>query len=65
MICSVEKQVTQVGSRFIATIKYDNIVCQNPSDSLFRCPYQALFELTDGLIEYLDTKDDCFGFDEQ
>jgi hypothetical protein len=53
MICFVEKQVTKIGTRFIATIFYNNIVCQNPDDSVFRCPYQALFELTQGLIDFL------------
>lgn len=57
MIITAKKEVLQIGSRFLAEIKYENMTFRNDQNALFRCPYRAIATLTQLMIKYLDRED--------
>lgn len=61
---NVQKQVTGIGTRFVATVDESDpygrpMTYVTPEDKLFRCPYEAINHILIGILEYYDYCEKC------
>ena len=60
---SVQKQVTGIGTVYSAVVDEKTpdgditFVCESTDNKQYRCPYQILANITKGMLEYYDEKE--------